>query len=260
MPRQQNKLHLQYLLYRIHYALGDKSKAGEYLLREWQFFPHRLDILPEVLALNLLDQQQAEALLRSIQADYTENMDKHMVLAYLFWQKGDIANAWQHIERELELFPENQRALDCKWNLLIAQQKWPEALSWSERLPKKNQINHHYNLYRIYRGLQDHQLAANHLCQELQLHPHRVELIAELLTLENLEPAAVFALIRPMMKSSKPPPVVVQQLVKYFQDRGECSLALASLDWQLQFDQNDPQLIEQKRQLVHTSGQPAGER
>ncbi len=115
----KNRENINYFHYRVYLAKGDIDKAFYHLKRELDLFSHRFELIPNLIRLNKLKGEEAIAYIDKILERSGHSIDTYLITAKAFVGIDEIEKAEFYVNKELELFPENQNAVAFKVNLLL---------------------------------------------------------------------------------------------------------------------------------------------
>jgi len=130
----QNKENVNYLYYLLYREKGDIDKAFQHIKKELDMYPNRIQLIPHLIGLNKLKPGEVDSYINKILEKAGQTIDVYFNVASAFLTIGDIKQARLYIEKELELFPENQNAIAFKLNLLLNQPEIEEMRQLVARL------------------------------------------------------------------------------------------------------------------------------
>jgi tetratricopeptide (TPR) repeat protein len=113
----QNKENVNYLYYRVYHSEGDTDKAFFHLKKELDLYSHRLELIPQLIGLNKLKAEEVDTYMNKILEKAGQTIDIYLNVATVFQAIGDFKTAMLYVDKELESFPENQKAIAFKLNL-----------------------------------------------------------------------------------------------------------------------------------------------
>ncbi len=114
-----NKEHVNHRFYQIYKAKSQKQKAFGFLKRELELFPHKTDLVADLIRLNVEDKEKLRTLVEEMYRPNETVMDSNFVLADAFFELDDLETGERYLDRELELFPENHKALIKKMDRMV---------------------------------------------------------------------------------------------------------------------------------------------
>ena len=115
----QDKQNMNFLLSRIYKEKGDHNRAFKHLKRELDLFVHRHELLPELIKYNKMNREDVTHCIDSLMNSSVNDIDANLNIAKAFLSIGDFKNMDLFLDRELELYPENERAVSVKIERLI---------------------------------------------------------------------------------------------------------------------------------------------
>jgi tetratricopeptide (TPR) repeat protein len=115
----QNKENVNYFRYRVYLAQGNTDKAFFHLKKELELYSHRVNLIPELIQLNKLNAEEIQCYITNILDKTGQSIDGNLHVAEAFNNIGDFVKAELYTDRELDLFPENKRAILLKETLMV---------------------------------------------------------------------------------------------------------------------------------------------
>ncbi len=116
----RNKEHINYKYYQIYKAKGDYERAFNHIKKELELFPHKKELISELLSLNIIDKNQVIALIDRLLENSSTAIDSHYNIALSLFEIEEIVKGEDLLNRELELFPENTKAVILKMKLMLS--------------------------------------------------------------------------------------------------------------------------------------------
>jgi hypothetical protein len=123
----KNKENINHLYYRIHRKKKDLLRAFDYLKKEIELFPHRIELIPELISLNIMDNQDIDKYIKNLIKNDSSIIDINMNISKALISVKQFKNALEFTNRELEFFPENQKATLLKIEILT-KLRYPENI------------------------------------------------------------------------------------------------------------------------------------
>lgn len=115
----QNRENVNYYYYQVYMQQGELDKALKHIKKELDLFPHRFELIPMLIGLNRMERDEVESYIRKILEKSGQSIDMYLNAASAFQAIGNDEAARHWVNKELELFPENQNAVIFKINLLL---------------------------------------------------------------------------------------------------------------------------------------------
>ncbi|MCP5048253.1 MAG: hypothetical protein GY940_13860, partial [bacterium] len=113
----RNKENVNYLYYRVYLGKEDKEKAFSHLKQELALYPHRVNLIPELIELDQLNREETQHYINTLLTKSGQSIDLYFNAAKAFRNIGDYGQAELYVDQELELFPENKHAFLLKAQL-----------------------------------------------------------------------------------------------------------------------------------------------
>jgi len=115
----KNKEHINYNYYLIYSGMGENEKAFSFLKKEFELFPHKKDLIPELLNNNIKDTEFIKKIIGKL-----ENFDKSVIdtnynIALALFNLEEYDKCEEFLYKELDLFPENRKAVLLKLELML---------------------------------------------------------------------------------------------------------------------------------------------
>lgn len=115
----QNKENVNYYYYQVNLAKGNTDTAFVHLKKELDLYPHRVNLIPRLIELSKLNAEEAQQYIDKLLEKSGQSIDTYLHVAQSFLNTGNSEKAELYVDRELELFPENNSALSFKMELLL---------------------------------------------------------------------------------------------------------------------------------------------
>jgi len=116
----RNKEHINYKYYQIYKAKGDYKRAFNYIKKELELFPHKNELISELLSLNIIDKNQVIALIDKLSKNRSTAIDSNYNIALSLFEIEEIVKGEDLLNKELDLFPENTKAVILKMKLMLS--------------------------------------------------------------------------------------------------------------------------------------------
>ncbi len=113
MP-DRNKENVNYFLYRVYLGQGDKDNAFLHLKKELELYPHRMNLIPDLIRLGKLSPEESQGFIDKILNTSGQSIDLYLNVARAYQSIENYERAEFYVDRELQLFPENKSALLLK--------------------------------------------------------------------------------------------------------------------------------------------------
>jgi len=117
----KNKENLNHRYYRIYKGKNEPQIAFEFLKKEIELFPHKKELIPELLSFNLLSKDELSSLINDLEENGEQIIDANFNTAMVLLEIGNEDKAEFFLNKELELFPENKKALLLKMKRMLKQ-------------------------------------------------------------------------------------------------------------------------------------------
>lgn len=117
----KNKENLNHRYYRIYKGKNEPKKAFAYLKKELELFPHKKELIPELLSFNLLSKDDLSILINDLGENGEQVIDTNLNTAMALIEIGNENKGEYFLNKELELFPENKKALLIKMKRMLKQ-------------------------------------------------------------------------------------------------------------------------------------------
>jgi tetratricopeptide (TPR) repeat protein len=168
----RNKEKVNYLYYRVYLMKGNTDKAFHHLKKELDLYSHRFNLIPQLIRLNKLNHEEVDTYINKILEKAGQSIDIYLNAAAAFLASGDVEKAATYVEKELEFFPENQKAIAFKLNQLLNKADTKEM---EELVPRLILTSPQFSLVRskVYFFLQDYEKSWNHFKNFIRANPNK---------------------------------------------------------------------------------------
>lgn len=179
----KNKEDVNYFYYRVYLAKGDGEKAFYHLKRELELYSHRIELIPYLIKLNVMDPEEVSAYIDKILEKSELSIDTYLITAKAFLGIHDLEKTGIYIGKELEHFPENQDATALKLNLLLKRHDLEGLKKHVAGLTAP-----HFSLLRstVYFVLEDYEKSWYHFKDFVRENPVETTALANLFLFESL--------------------------------------------------------------------------
>jgi len=118
----QNRENVNFYYYRVFKSRGDMDRAFAHLKKEVDLYSHRVDLIPALIELNKMTQEETRGYIDRILDKSAHAIDMYLNAANSFKNIGEYDKAESYTDQELELFPENKTAMLLKMELVLRRQ------------------------------------------------------------------------------------------------------------------------------------------
>lgn len=120
-----NRENVNFYYYQVYRRQLDLDNAFLYLKKELDLFPNRYDLIPLLILLDRMSPQDAESYIDRLLVKPVRSIDVYYNAANAFYAIGNYEKSLEYLDKELASFPENQRAIETKLNLLLLMESSP---------------------------------------------------------------------------------------------------------------------------------------
>lgn len=132
----QDKENVNYFYYRIAFARKQMEVAFLHLKKELDLYHHRVDLIPRLIELNMLKEEEARKYIDNMLEKSAHSIDACLFAAQSFHHIQNHRLAEFYVDKELEFFPENKKAVLFK-HKLFSQRLDSSEFSFDEEYLKK---------------------------------------------------------------------------------------------------------------------------
>jgi len=115
----QNQENINYKFHIIYWQRGDYKKAFEFLKKEFDLFPHKVELIPKLVSMGFLSKEEFNKYIEILKSKKDMGIDYYLNIAKLYLSVKDFDEALRYVNEELKNYPENQDAILFKLRLLI---------------------------------------------------------------------------------------------------------------------------------------------
>lgn len=174
--------------------------------------------------------------------------------AELFLKRGKVDQYISFADREITMYPDKMGMFKQFINRLLQLKKSDDVVRMLEKFPDKNKENVNYFYYRVYLLKNDRDRAFYHLKRELDLFPHRNDLIPPLLRLNRMNREEAEVYIDKILEKSGRSIDACLNVAKAFQGIGDNEEAEVYVDKELHHFPENQNAVASKLGLLLTRG------
>ncbi len=115
----KNKEWMNYRYYKIYKAKNEPEKAFFFLKKELELFPYKSELIPELLSFNMLKKDEIANIISGLENNDEQIIDSNFNTAMSLFEVGEEEKGEIFLDKELDLFPENRKAVLLKMRLFL---------------------------------------------------------------------------------------------------------------------------------------------
>ncbi len=168
-------------------------------------------------------------------------LDYH--IAEMYFHQNKIRRFSLFINRAIAKAPDNMEIFEQFIRKLIQLEEYDEAISLLKKSPSPNKENINYYYYRVFTAKNELDKAFTYLKKELELYPHKLALIPDLLRLNKFSRKEAVAAVDKILANSERTIDIYFNVAQAFETVGDTEKALYYIDKELHYYPENQQAI-----------------